>query len=334
MVNRTEQQATGQQRIFVNDLASFASTCKSIGNSARSVPPVRHFVVTICHGQMAFEGIRSAEPQQTYTTAIPGEWIMVNKDTNTHTHTLGIMPLAQIPGNVAFNNLTNMLSRIQHLTINIELDSPVMMVSKPEFFLADNIPRTEISTFAKEELWCQKIGELLWSASGSLSHLSSLDIVIKVHFEGVRYYLNRFLQQNPGFYPTARLVSTSDTDEMPPSHQSVTDNRRGNHFDCARHSGPSRGTLGSLAPSLSKSESQRLCGRRQSQQQLGRRRVGDAWSLGHGKSRLWRVRRLLQHASGAAVWWEWCAQGTECLGGGEGILLPVGIAQVVDRLIR
>jgi hypothetical protein len=34
------------------------------------------------------------------------------------------------------------------------------------------------------------------------------------------------------------------------------------------------------------------------------------------------------------VWWEWCAQGTECLGGGEGILLPVGIAQVVDRLIR
>ncbi|KAK5464708.1 hypothetical protein LTS15_001270 [Exophiala xenobiotica] len=199
MVNRTEQQPTGQQRIFVNDLASFASTCKLIANSARSVPLVRHFVVTICHGQMAFEGIRSAEPQQTYTTAIPGEWIMVNKDTNTHTHTLGIMPLAQIPGNVAFNNLANMLSRIQHLTINIELDSPVMMVSKPEFFLADNIPRTEISTFAKEELWCQKIGELLWSASGSLSRLSSLDIVIKVHFEGVRYYLNRFLQQNPDF---------------------------------------------------------------------------------------------------------------------------------------
>ena len=197
MVNRSARQPTGQQPLFVNDLASFAGTCKLIGNSARSIPPVRHFVVAICHEYMAFEGIRCEEPQQTYTTAIPGEWIMVNKDTNTHA--LGIMPLAQIPGNVAFTNLANMLSRIKHLTINIDLDTPVMMVSKPEFFLADFISRTESSSIAKEELWCQKIGELLWSASGSLSRLSSLDIVIKVHFETVEKYRNYFLRQNRDF---------------------------------------------------------------------------------------------------------------------------------------
>lgn len=197
MVNRSARQPTGQQPLFVNDLASFAGTCKLIGNSARSIPPVRHFVVSICYDYMAFEGIRSEEPQQSYTTAVPGEWIMVNKDTNTHT--LGIMPLAQIPGNVAFTSLANMLSRIKHLTINIDLDTPVLKVSKPEFFLADFISRTGSSDIAKQELWCQKIGELLWSASGNLSHLSSLDIVIKVHFDALKVYQEYFSRRYPDF---------------------------------------------------------------------------------------------------------------------------------------
>ncbi|KAJ9640643.1 uncharacterized protein PV06_02383 [Exophiala oligosperma] len=188
-----------QRSCMVNDMANFARTCKWVSNAARDIVRTHHFLLTIAHEEVAFEGVRCSEPYSLWTSVfISRRYITVNDDEDEERIIFEI-PKAQLPRNAAFKNLTNMVSKINHLTITIDLDLSVFCT------LFKNLHRwawasTDGTRSPKSKLYCQNIGDFLCANSKRLINFSSLQIIIKISLKELMEIINLFAERNAPTY--------------------------------------------------------------------------------------------------------------------------------------
>ncbi|KIW18497.1 hypothetical protein PV08_02785 [Exophiala spinifera] len=166
-----------QQPDIFNDLANFARTCKWVANAACGIRRTHRYLLTIAHNEIAFEGVRCAEPDCAYMHRETKRWVMVD-DSDRNERLVSEIPKAQLPRNVAFRHLTSMFSKIKHLAIIIDLDlSGIYHLSyRRHKFDID----AETKRLSKAQLYCDRIGDWLGANTARLLDCPSVEIVAKV----------------------------------------------------------------------------------------------------------------------------------------------------------